>query len=82
MIGKIFTDVGIPDVSSLSSSALFMISCGLMILMFKDLKDEFFVNRMPLFRYKFIRWSVYVLLFCTMIATGVLDGGQFIYAGF
>lgn len=82
VIGKMFTEIGMPDVSSLGSSALVMIVCGLSILVFKDLKDEFLGNHLSFLQYKFVRWSVYVFLFCMMIATGVLDGGQFIYVGF
>ena len=82
MMCRMFTNIGIPDLSDMGMSAMLMVAMGLFVLVFKDLRDECFENKFGLLETKPVRWAIYVFLFCTMIATGVLDGGQFIYVGF
>ena len=79
MIGKMFTNIGVPSLSDFGMKATLMSAIGLFILIFKDLRDEFsllFLDK------KVIRWVVYVVLFCMILNFGVLDGGQFIYVSF
>lgn len=56
----------------------------LLILFFKDLRDEFFPNKIRLFEspYIIIRFISYALIASLIVAIGVLDGGQFIYFQF
>ncbi len=82
MIVKMFADLGMPSLSDMGGSALLMLSVGLVILLFKDLRDEFFKNRFVFLNNKPIRWAVYVLLFCMILNFGVLDGSSFIYVSF
>ena len=82
MIGQMFTDFGIPTLSDLGGSAVLMLAIGMFILIFKDLRDEFFVGKLKLLEVKVIRWTIYVVLFCLILNFGVLDGGQFIYVSF
>lgn len=82
MIGQMFTNVGTPNLSDFGGSALVMLFVGLVILVFKDMRDEFFPNNMHFLDAKPVRWSIYVGLFCLILMFGVLDGGQFIYVSF
>lgn len=57
---------------------------GTIILLFKDVRDEFAPNKMQLFesKYKVVRWISYVAVITLIMLTGVFDAGQFIYANF
>ncbi len=81
-IKHIIINRGVPSLSVLGGAASLMALSGMAILFFKDLKDEFFQQQFFILSCLPIRWTIYVLLFCMIILTGVLDGGQFIYAGF
>lgn len=82
VIGSMFTEVGIPEVSNMGGSALMMLTTGMAILFFKDLRDEFIKNNFSFLETKVVRWIIYVVLFCMILNFGVLDGGQFIYVSF
>lgn len=84
VIGKILTmdsrgDFFIPDHRN-----TFFILAGLFMLMFKDVTDEFWTDRMPIFDscHRWFRWTAYVLALAMILLAGVLDAGQFIYAKF
>ena len=61
---------------------IYITTLGLIILLFKDVRDEFFPNSLSLLNHRVVRYVVYVLLFSTILSFGVFDGGQFIYANF
>ena len=82
LICKMFKELGIPNLSDMGGSAMFMLTIGLLILLFKDFRDEFFKNRFTVLDKKIVRWVVYVILFCMVLNFGVLDGGSFIYVSF
>lgn len=82
MIGRMFTIFGKPDLSDLSGTVLAILSISLAILIFKDLKDEYFSKALRFMNAKAIRWCIYIFLFCSIFLFGVLDGGQFIYGRF
>lgn len=82
MIGRMFANVGIPNLSDWGIPAILMSLTGLMILAFKDLRDEFFRNKLSFLENKAVRWIIYVVLFCMILNFGVLDGGSFIYVSF
>lgn len=79
---RILLHPGVPNLMVMGEPYILMVCMGISILLFKDLKDEFFPNRFLFLYSRPIRWAVYVILFCMIITFGVLDGGQFIYAGF
>lgn len=81
-ICRIITDFGTLDLSDLSGAAIIMSAIGLLVLFFKDSRDEYFSNKMRFLDYKMVRWVIYVVLFCLVLNFGVLDGGQFIYVSF
>lgn len=58
------------------------IAIGLPILLFKDLRDEFFPSRLRWLDSPVCRRAIYLMLFALIIFMGVLDGGQFIYVNF
>ena len=82
MIESMFNNLGTPNLSDYGASSLLMTAIALSILVFKDLRDEFFSNRFGFLNYKIVRWTIYVLLFCMVLNFGILDGGQFIYVNF
>ena len=82
MIGKMLANIGVPSLSDFGMKATIMSLIGLFILIFKDLRDEFFRNKFLFLDKKAVRWVVYVVLFCMILNFGVLDGGQFIYVSF
>lgn len=82
VIKKMFVDYGLPKFSGLRGAVFLMLTIGLVILLFKDLRDEFFKNKFVFLETKVVRWTIYVVLFCMILNFGVLDGGQFIYVSF
>jgi uncharacterized membrane protein SirB2 len=63
------------------ASDMLMLVIGLFVMLAKDTKDEFFKNA-PLLGNKFVKWTVYVVLFAMILNFGILDGGSFIYVSF
>lgn len=82
LLAKMFTCIGFPEIAKLGIEAITILAIGIIILIIKDIKDEFFGNKFRFMEVKAVRWAVYVFLFCMIINCGVLDGGQFIYANF
>lgn len=77
VIGKFFTAFS----GSISSwTACFVFS---VIVIFKDLMDEYEVKPLRLLhsKYLLVRWSTYLFLMISIMVLGVY-GGQFIYSGF
>lgn len=65
------------------SMSLFII-VSIVIVVLKDLMDEFLPQRYSLFnnQYTIVRWTVYVVLLCLILTCGVFDNSQFIYVNF
>ena len=82
VILKIVTQPGIPDLSDYGMNALAMTTIGIIALMIKDSKDEFFPSQFVFLYKPIVRWTAYIFVFCMILAFGVLDGGQFIYVSF
>ena len=82
MVARMFTSFGRVDLSDLGFTVITILGVSLAILSFKDLRDEFFPQKMSFLNCKVMRWTVYVILFCLILTFGVLDGGQFIYGQF
>lgn len=82
VIVKVFTDLGTPDLAVMETGTNSILVAGIGILLFKDLKDEFFPARFGFLNKRFFRWSVYIVLFAMILTLGVLDSGQFIYVNF
>ena len=82
VVGKIFTDFGALDLSGLDIFAKLILAVGIVILVFKDVKDEFLPTKFAFLQNGFFRWSIYIVLFAMILTLGVLDSGQFIYVNF
>lgn len=82
VVGKIFTDFGALDLSGLDIFAKLILTIGIVILVFKDVKDEFMPTKFAFLKKGFFRWSIYIALFAMILTLGVLDSGQFIYVNF
>lgn len=82
MIGQMVTNVGMPDLSDLEIFTKLILAIGLFILVFKDVKDEFFPQRFSFLQKGIFRWGIYLMLFAMILTLGVLDSGQFIYVNF
>ncbi len=82
VIVKIFTNGGVPNLHDLGGAAILMLSIGLFIMIFKDMRDEFFKNNFSFLDTKVMQWVISVVLFCLVLNFGVLDGGSFIYVSF
>lgn len=57
---------------------------GLAVLLLKDLRDEFFPGRFPLFenRHRAIRWLTYTALMLAVLIFGLDGSGDYIYVNF
>lgn len=82
VIVKIFTNGGVPNLHDLGGAAILMLSIGLFITIFKDMRDEFFKNKFSFLDNRVMQWVISVVLFCLVLNFGVLDGGSFIYVSF
>lgn len=80
VIGKIFTNHGTVFTEVTSVYGLI----ALVIMFYKDFRDEFFPKRMKLFESKsiVIRFASYLIVVAMILLMGVLDGSQFIYFKF
>lgn len=82
MIVKMFTNVGSPTILGLEPASSIILALSLPILLFKDLREEFFGHKCRFLEALSIRWCTYVLLFCMILMFGMFDGGSFIYVSF
>ena len=81
-LGKLFTNYGIPALTDMGGTSLVILLAAISIMVFKELREEFFPDKFALLKTKFARWTIYIALFCMILLFGVLDGGQFIYVSF
>ncbi len=82
VIGRMFTSIGTPYLKDLGGPAIIVLAISMSILVFKDLRDEFFAGKCGFLNAKVLRWVIYIALFSMILTFGVLDGGQFIYVSF
>lgn len=81
-IGGIFSSIGVPAVSEMGGAVILILFIALFILLFKDIREEFFPSKFRFVDSGVFRGFAYSALFCMIILFGVLDGGQFIYVSF
>ena len=83
VIGRIF-DFSLPATFFYDSmTTLFFMVLGLLLLLFKDVMDEFLPNiQACLNKPLWLRWSGYFVLLSLILLAGVLSSDQFIYASF
>jgi len=83
VIARIF-DISLPmTFFSDSMTTMFFMVLGLMILLFKEIMDEFFPVQMErLAKPIWLRWGGQILILSLILLAGVLGSDQFIYANF
>lgn len=83
VIARIF-DTSLPlTFFSDSMTTMFFMVLGLMILLFKEIMDEFYPAQMErLTRLVLLRWGGQILILSLILLAGVLGSDQFIYANF
>ncbi len=84
VIGHIFNVHQSMSLEVTSKHIFLLMVVGTVILLMKDVRDEFAPNKMRLFESKFkvVRWGSYLAVIVMIMLTGVFDAGQFIYANF
>lgn len=82
LISKIFTNFGKFTISPLDPISMVALGIGLPILFAKEIRDEFFPNKIKTLSTSFVKWLFYIMVACFTLAMGVLDAGQFIYVTF
>lgn len=60
----------------------FGVLIGLTILILKEVREEYFMNKLPIFRNSAFRLLIYAFLIVLILLFGVFDSGQFIYFQF
>lgn len=75
-----FVGIGIPEVLSVTNLAICVMAIALVI--FKELREEFFPSKQLFLNKRYVRWAEYVVVFCLILLCGALDSGSFIYGSF
>lgn len=84
LIRRITIDRGVIALSEIynGSAPAYIITAGLLLLILDDYVKEFGLGRISFLRHGVYQWVWSILLFVMILAMGVLDSGQFIYASF
>lgn len=84
IIGQMLTDRGSVNIVSIynGTAPVIILAVGFTILVLNDLYQEYFADKLAFVKKPAFQWVFSVLLFVMILAMGVLDGGQFIYASF
>ena len=82
LVSRIFTIPGPLILPNIGGATIFMWITGVLILIAKDLKDEYLVRHFSVRKSLLVHVLAYAILFCIVIGIGVFDGGQFIYGNF
>ena len=84
VIGRMIHGRGALNIVSIynGTAPVFIVAAGLILLVLNDLAKEYGLKRLAFLKKSVFQWCWFILLFILILATGVLDGGQFIYASF
>ena len=80
IIGHWFMDFSVPEVLSVTNFAIYIMA--IVLVLFKECREEFFPSRFKLLNNRYVRWAEYVVVFCFILLCGALDSGSFIYGSF
>lgn len=75
-----FTDFGMPEVLSVTNFAIYVMA--IVLVLFKEMREEFFPDRLQFLERRYVRWAEYVAIFVLILLCGALDSGSFIYGSF
>ena len=79
-IGHGIKDISAPEVLSVTNFAIYIMAIALVA--FKEIREEFFPDKLRFLGKKYVRWAEYVVIFCMILLCGALDSGSFIYGSF
>ena len=79
-VGHSFSGFGIPEVLSVTNFAIYVMA--IVIVLFKETREEFFPTKFCFLNNRYVRWAEYVVIFCLILLCGALDSGSFIYGNF
>lgn len=84
IIDKMVLDRGSLNIVDIynGTAPVFIVMVGLTILVLNDFVKEYGLRWFSFLRKPIYQWCWFIILFVLIMATGVLDGGQFIYASF
>ncbi|MBR6181753.1 MAG: MBOAT family protein [Prevotella sp.] len=84
LIARIFTANSSLSVFYDDPQTLMLTVASVILLLLKDVRDEFYSDKMPLMnsRHLVVRWATYVILAIVILLMGVFGTDQFIYANF
>lgn len=83
VIERIFTSfVGQPFLAKANNADKLFMIIALLTFIGVEIWQEYFKERIKLLNNKYIRFCIYVILFCLIISIGVLDASSFIYVSF
>ena len=84
LIARIFTANSSFSVFYDDPQTLMLTVASVILLLLKDVRDEFYSDKMPLMnsRHLVVRWATYVILAIVILLMGVFGTDQFIYANF
>ena len=84
VIGRMIHDRGALNIVSIynGTAPVFIVAMGLALLVLNDLVREHGLKRFTILKKPIFQWCWFIILFVLILSTGVLDGGQFIYASF
>lgn len=80
IIGHWFTGFGMLEVLSVTNFAIYVMAIA--IILFKEIKEEFYPAKFRFLNNRYMRWAEYVTIFCLILLCGALDSGSFIYGSF
>ena len=79
-VGHSFSGFGVPEVLSVTNFAIYVMA--IVIVLFKESREEFFPTSFRLLNNRYVKWAEYVVIFCLILLCGALDSGSFIYGSF
>ena len=84
LIARIFTANSSLSIFYDDPQTLMLTVASVLLLILKDVRDEFYSDKMPLMnsRHLVVRWATYVMLTIVILLMGVFGADQFIYANF
>lgn len=80
IIGHWFTGFGMPEVLSFTNLVIYIMA--IFLVLFKELREEFFPAKLLILNKRYVCWVEYVVIFCLILLCGALDSGSFIYGSF
>ena len=82
IIGRILTMPSTSAPIPLNAISVIALGVALPVMVLRELREEFFAQKIAILNRPLVKWVFYVFLFCFLLTMGVLDGGQFIYVSF